>query len=96
MAALEKAVDSGWPNSMLARGDHHLKSLRALPRFPTLLERMEARNGPFEPAHGFRSRYFWDRWALPSPSNAATNLNRYYLSTLLGYTALTATACRKY
>ena len=88
MEALEEAAVAGWPNSTLVRSDNFLKALSVLPGYFALLARMEAGNGPFEPAHGFRSRYFWDRWALPNPSNASTSLNRYYLSTLLAYTGL--------
>ncbi len=88
MEALHKAVDSGLANSLVARNDPHLKNLRGRPGFRELLARMEAYNGPFEPAHGFRSRYFWDRWSLPDPTTSAGNLNRYYLATMLAYTGI--------
>ncbi len=86
--ALQRAVGAGWANSMVARHDPRLQELRSVAGFPELLARMEARNGPFEPTQGFRSRYTWRRWGLPALATPATDLDRYYLSTMLAYTGV--------
>jgi tetratricopeptide (TPR) repeat protein len=88
MDTLHKAVDNGLAISLVARSDPNLKNLQDRPRFRELLARMETYNGPFEPAHGFRSRYFWDRWSLPDPTTSTVALNRYYLATMLAYTGV--------
>jgi len=84
--ALARAVQGGWANSFAARDDPHLKPLRGHPRFEALLEEMDASVGPFEPAHGFRSRYVWSRSGLPM--DPAVSRDRYYLATMLAHTGL--------
>lgn len=89
MEALSKAVNMGWANSLLARRDALLKPLRSYPGFSELVHHMRLKIGPFQPAHGFRSRYAWLGGDLPVvPSAGAHLLDRYYLSTLLAYTGL--------
>lgn len=88
MASLQEAVASGLANSLVTLNDPHFTTLRDRPGFKDLLARMETGNGPIEPAHGFRSRYFWDRWSLPDAASSAAALNRYYLATMLAYTGL--------
>jgi tetratricopeptide (TPR) repeat protein len=87
-STLQKAVEAGWPSALVAQNDRYLKKLKGRPGFDDLLVRMEARNGPFEAARGFRSRYAWGRWSLPDPDHPSTALNRYYLATLLAYTGI--------
>lgn len=86
MEALTRAVDACWTNSLHARSDGHLRDLRRRPDFQALLERMEAGNGPYQPAHGFRSRYVWTGHTLPEKVMLSDSLNRYYLSVMLAYT----------
>lgn len=86
MDALTKAVDACWTNSLHARSDPYLQDLRRHPQFQTLLVRMEAGNGPFQPAHGFRSRYVWTGHTFPAKTTASDSLNRYYLAVMLAYT----------
>ena len=89
MGSLSKAVDMGWANSLSARRDALLKPLRTDPRFSELIRRMQLNIGPFQPAHGFRSRYAWLGGDLPVVPPAGEPLpDRYYLSTLLAYTGL--------
>ena len=88
MAALRRAVGAGWTASLVVRREPRFKTLRDRSEFAGLLKEMEAGNGPFEPAQGFRSRYRWDRWRLTDSGNPLADLDRYYLSTLLAYTGV--------
>ena len=89
MTALSKAVDRGWPNSLQAGKDPLLSSLRAMPGFSELLDKMRLKIGPFQAAHGFRNQYIWTGAAVPVDNpNAKDSLDRYYLATDLAYTGL--------
>ena len=89
MAALAKAVDLGWPNSVTTRYDELLNPLHEYPGFDKLIQQMQLRTGPFQAAHGFRNQYIWTGAESPVIQPAASDsLNRYYLSTLLAYTGL--------
>lgn len=89
MHALSKAVDMGWPNSLLVRNDRLLKPLSDSPGFPRLIRRMQLKTGPFQAAHGFRNQYVWTGRAAPViQGGGADSADRYYLSTLLAYTGL--------
>ncbi|MGA7800614.1 MAG: PA14 domain-containing protein [Gammaproteobacteria bacterium] len=88
LAALRQAVRSGWSDVLLAENDPHLRALHGRPDFRSLLRAMEARNGPFQPAHGFRSRYAWSGADDPVLPDAASGLDRYFLSTMLAYTGV--------
>jgi tetratricopeptide (TPR) repeat protein len=87
--ALSKAVDMGWPNSLLVRNDKLLKPLSNYPGFSRLIHQMQLKTGPFQAAHGFRNQYVWTGRAAPVIQTGGTNSpDRYYLSTLLAYTGL--------
>ena len=86
MEALQQAVNNGWTNSLKTRNDHYLKALSEDPAMPTLLKRMEARNGPFQAAHGFSARYEWSGATLPVKTVETDSLHSHYLATMLAYT----------
>jgi tetratricopeptide (TPR) repeat protein len=89
MTALSKCVDRGWPDSLLAGRDRLLLPLHTLPGFSGLLGRMQLKTGPYQAAHGFRSRYIWTGGVVPVVyPNAEDSLDRYYLATDLAYTGL--------
>ncbi|MGB5606437.1 MAG: hypothetical protein WBN51_07930, partial [Gammaproteobacteria bacterium] len=86
MLALSQAVDHGWSNSMQTRNDRYLKVLSDDPAWQHLLERMEARNGPFQAAHGFSAHYEWTGATLPVKTFRGDSLDSFYLATMLAYT----------
>ena len=88
MEILGKAVDLGWSNSTQTRNDRHLGQLAGHPAWPGLLERMERRNGPFQPAHGFSSQYEWTGATRPVKTFRSESLNSHYLATILAYTGM--------
>lgn len=84
--ALQQAVDHGWSNSLETRDDSYLKALSGDPSWQPLLDRMEKRNGAFQAAHGFSSRYEWTGATQPVKTFSSDSLQSYYLATLLAYT----------
>ncbi|OGT21529.1 MAG: hypothetical protein A2V90_05985 [Gammaproteobacteria bacterium RBG_16_57_12] len=88
MQALRKAVALGWNADLLILNDPYLQKLQPRGDFAEVFNQITGYNGPFELAQGFRSRYLWNRWALPIRMNTASDLDRYYLSTLLAYTGI--------
>jgi hypothetical protein len=86
MVALQQAVNHGWSNSLQTRNDRYLEVLSDDPAWQRLLDRMEARNGPFQAAHGFSAHYEWTGATLPVKTFRSDSLNSYYLATLLAYT----------
>ncbi len=87
MEALTSAVDAGWTQSERTRSEAEFASLRELPVFGQLLERMNGAYGPFMSPHGFRNGYAWSNTDLRL-WKPADHLDRYYLSTLLAYTGI--------
>ena len=88
---LGRAVDAGFEGARTAREDPDLATLRARAEFDTLLARMEeaarARStlGTL-PARGFASRYAWTGADLPDVAPTDSSPDRYWLSTMLGFT----------
>jgi hypothetical protein len=86
MAALQRAAEHGWTNSLQTRNDRFLKMLADDPGWQPLLERMERRNGPFQAAHGFSANYEWNGATRPVKLFRSESLHSHYLATLLAYT----------
>ncbi len=93
LAALARAVEKGFTEADAARKDPDLESLVGKPAFDALLARMAATASAasgdgVQPAHGFRARSAWTGDALPvdDPERTRDSTDRYFLSTLLGYT----------
>ena len=87
LAALARAVDTGFRDANHAGGDEDLASLRERPAFARLLEKMASDSvGEVQPAIGFRSRAEWTGAADPTAGGGADSLDRYWLSTSLAYT----------
>jgi len=86
--ALARAVSEGWSNSLMVDADPRFEKLRGTPRLRNLKRRMEALNGPFQPARGFSSRYAWTPTGQAVVDGTDHNPNRYFLATLLGYTGV--------
>ena len=72
----------GYDNTLALRNNRLLKPLRQSPAFKKILGKIEKSNARFEPAHGFHSRYHWNRAYLPGMGGQ----DRYYLSAALAYT----------
>jgi len=93
LAALARAVEKGFTEADAARKDPDLESLQGNPAFDALLSRMSATataasGDGVQPAHGFRAGSVWTGDALPvdDPERTKDSRDRYFLSTLLGYT----------
>jgi len=86
LEALQQAVIHGWSNSLQTRNDLYLQALSRNPAWQPLLDRMEARNGPFQAAHGFSHHYEWTGATEPVDTFRSDSLQSYYLSTMLAYT----------
>ncbi len=84
--ALQQALNNGWSNSLKTRNDSHLEVLSGDPAWQQLLDRMEAGNGPFQPAHGFSSHYEWSGATMPIDTFRSDSVNSYYLAMMLAYT----------
>ncbi len=86
ISTLGKAVQMGWRHSLTARTDLRFRTVRDVPRFQELTERMRQRYTLFQAAHGFRGRYVWDGQGRPAQKAPRDSLDRYFLSMMLGYT----------
>jgi len=86
LRSLGRAVDAGWPYSLMARSERRFNRLRDAPQFQELIERMQQKPTLFQPAHGFRGRYVWHGAFRPEQNGPRDSLDRYFLSVMLGYT----------
>ncbi len=98
LAALARAVEKGFTEAEATAKDPDLEPLRGKPEFEALLAKMaaaaaaaaaaQAQGDGVTPAHGFRASSAWTGDALPvdDPALAKDSTDRYFLSTLLGYT----------
>ena len=82
IAALRKAVASGWRNSGQAGSDPDFEYVRTRPEFLKLLRLMQTANVAVQPAVPFRRSAGWNRMGENDPAGA-----KYMLSTFLGVTA---------
>ncbi len=86
LQALAHALDAGWYDAAHTRRDADLESLRSLPAFDALLQKMEQKERePIEvqPTCAFRSKYTWDQ----TGSRVRGDGPRYVLSTMLAVTS---------
>ncbi len=97
LAALTRAVEKGFSEAEATAKDPDLEPLRGKPEFEALLAKMAAAAAAaaaatsgdgVTPAHGFRASSAWTGAALPTddPTALKDSTDRYFLSTLLGYT----------
>ncbi len=83
IANLRRLEGLGFRNSLLLRNSNHLKDLHKTKEFRQIIQSMDTPSSRFELPHGFHSRYHWARRSLALSYNSA---DRYYLSSMLGYT----------
>lgn len=87
VAALDRAATAGFLDAEHAQRDPDFESLRGRDDFAALLARMKASAAlGVQPTHAFSSAWTWTGGAAPATEPDAASLDRYLLSTALGYT----------
>lgn len=85
LAALQDAANHCLNNSLVMQSDPYLKQLGTHPAFQRIMQQINSAYGPFQPAHGFRSRYQWTGADTPLQPGKPAATRHYMLSTLLAY-----------